>query len=242
MKINIFNTNCYDFMRTIADNSVNLIYTDPPYDVGIMKRGSGGTINNLGKFDESLEVLNKITNTGYDLKRFCDEAMRIMKDINIYVWCNKKQIPEYLHYFVDEQKALFDILVWHKTNCLPNLANKYLTDCEYCLYFHSKGKCYPKSYEDGKTVYISPINRENKIYGHPTIKPLPFVRSMIRNSAREGDVVFDPFMGSGTTGVACKELSLDFIGCEINQTFFNVARDRINGTIKNKKVSKNILR
>lgn len=68
-------------------------------------------------------------------------------------------------------------------------------------------------YNDAKKLYISPINRENKIYNHPTIKPLPFVKSMLSNSTKPGFIVLDPFMGSGTTGVACKELNrdIDFI-------------------------------
>lgn len=241
MDCKLLNIDCYEYMKEISDHSVDLIYTDPPYDVGIIRRGSGGTINNDGNFDKTLEALNKITNTNYQLERFCNESIRIMKDINIYIWCNKKQIMDYMHFFVDEHKALFDILVWNKTNCLPNLSNKYLTDCEYCLYFHSSGKCFPKSYNDGKTVYQSPINRENKIWGHPTIKPLPFVTSMIRNSARKGDVVFDPFMGSGTTGVACKEIGLDFIGCEIDKEFFDIAKRRIDGKIPSRESSKNTL-
>lgn len=77
--------------------------------------------------------------------------------------------------------------------------------------------------------YISSLNvKDKKIYQHPTIKPLDLVKKHILHSTNEGDVVLDCFMGSGTTGVACKELGRDFIGIEIDEKYFNIANDRIN--------------
>ena len=225
----IVNADVYKYMKSMPDKSVDLIYTDPPYDVPKFKSGSGGSVNNVMNFDKTLEEVNKVLENGYDMDNFLKEAMRIMKEPNIYIWCNKRQIVPYMNFFVNENNCLFDILVWKKTNALPTYSNKYLTDCEYCLYFHKgKGKCFPKSYTDASTVYLSPINRENKIYGHPNIKPLPFVKSMISNSANKDSVVFDGFLGSGTTGVACKELGIDnFIGVEIREDYYTIAKTRI---------------
>lgn len=104
-----------------------------------------------------------------------------------------------------------------------------MSDTEYLLYFRKgKGKCFPQSYDDAKTFYIAPINnRDKKLYGHPTIKPLDITQRIIRNSSREFQTVLDPFMGSGTTGVACKSLNRDFVGIELNENYFNVAKQRI---------------
>lgn len=231
--INLYNCDCFEFMNTIPDSSIDLIYTDPPYDVSISR---GGTVNTRCKLNETLQPLkdNKI-DKGYDIRKAGFEFLRIMKEPNIYIWCNKKQIIDYFNFYVNEIGCKFDILVWNKTNALPTYSNKYLSDCEYCLYFHKgKGKCFPQTYEDAKTVYQSPINRENKIYDHPTIKPLSFVSSHIKNSTRENDVVFDPFMGSGTTGVACRQLNRNFIGCEIIEKHFETAKKRcgVDGEIK----------
>ena len=111
----------------------------------------------------------------------------------------------------------------------PTYSNKYLTDTEYCLYFHSgKGKVHPACYDDGKTFYVSGTSFEGKELGHPNAKPLEFVKRMVSNSSEKGGLVFDPFMGSGTTGVACKEIGRDFIGCEINPDYFKIANERIN--------------
>lgn len=103
-----------------------------------------------------------------------------------------------------------------------------MTDTEYLLYFQSGGKNSPSNYEDAKTFYLAPINqKDKKLYGHPTIKPLDITEKIIRNSSNADDVILDCFMGSGTTGVACKHLERSFIGIEINQDYFNIAKDRI---------------
>ena len=222
---------CLEIMKDIPDKSIDLIVTDPPYDVSVT--GGGGTINKVKKLNKSLEDLVEanITN-GYDIEILGEEFMRVMKEPNIYLWCNKIQIPEYFKFYVDKHKCKFDIICWHKTNALPTYSNKYLSDTEYLLYFRKgKGKCFPKSYDDAKTYYIAPINhRDKKKYKHPTIKPLDITEKLIKNSSNENDVVLDPFMGSGTTGVACKELHRNFIGIELDKKYFEIAKKRIEET------------
>lgn len=234
----IYNIDSLQFMKTMADNSVDLIVTDPPYDV--KTTGGGGTINTVKKLNVSLKELDDANiSNGYDFEAFNNEFIRIMKNINIYVYCNKTQIPQYFDFYVNKLGCKFDILFWYKNNALPTYSNKYLTDVEYCLYFRKGGKCNPQSYEDASTLYMEPINiADKKLYGHPTIKPLPMVRKLIRNSSNEGDVVFDPFMGSGTTGVACVKENRQFIGCELCEEYFKVAEKRINDCINvnNKKL------
>lgn len=221
---------CLEIMKDIPDKSIDLIVTDPPYDVSVT--GGGGTINKVKKLNKSLEDLVEanITN-GYDIEILGEEFMRVMKEPNIYLWCNKIQIPEYFKFYVDKHKCKFDIICWHKTNALPTYSNKYLSDTEYLLYFRKgKGKCFPKSYEDAKTYYMAPINHKDKEkYKHPTIKPLDITRKLIKNSSNEDDVVLDPFMWSGTTGVACKELHRNFIGIELDKKYFEIAKQRIEG-------------
>lgn len=228
MKIELFNQDCINYMQSLPDSSVDLIYADPPYDYDDFSEGTGGTVNDVMKLDKTLKAVNEVTQTQYDLPKFCKEAIRVCKDINIYIWCNKRQIFDYMKIFVGEHKCLFDILVWNKTNALPTYSNKYLTDCEYCLYFHSgPGKCFPQTYQNAKTVFTSPINRENKKYGHPNIKPIEFVTAHILNSSKVGDTILDPYMGSGTAGKVCKTNQRNYIGLEINKKWFDVATHRI---------------
>ena len=218
-----------EVLKSIPDKSIDLIATDPPYLVSATN--GGGTINRIKKLNESLKDLAAagITN-GYDIERFGNEFIRVMKEINIYLWCNKAQIPDYFDFYVKRHRCKFDIICWHKTNALPTYSNKYLSDTEYLLYFRKgKGKCFPQSYEDAKTFYIAPINRsDKKIFGHPTIKPLDITEKIIRNSSEIGQTILDPFMGSGTTGVACVNTGRNFIGIELDENFFGVAKDRIN--------------
>ena len=225
---------CLEVLKKIPDNSIDLIATDPPYLISATN--GGGTVNTIKKLNKSLKDLTTVDITkGYDIEEFGKEFIRVMKEINIYFWCNKVQIPDYFNFYVGQHKCKFDILCWHKTNALPTYSNKYLSDTEYLLYFRKgKGKCFPESYEDAKTFYIAPINhKDKKLYGHPTIKPLDFTESIIRNSSRENQLILDPFMGSGTTGVAALQNNRNFIGIELDKDYFQIAQQRINAVLNN---------
>ena len=225
---NIYCEDSYEAIKNIPDKSVDLIMTDPPY---LIENTNGGKNNGLGR---------SITNTNNQLEQgiltngvendILIEMLRIMKKPNIYIWCNHKQIPQYLDFFVNKHGLSFDIIIWNKTNAVPLFNNKYMTDKEYCLYFRGGGYCNPKDYESAKTVYYQPINiSDKKIFNHPTIKPLNIVKTLIENSSKEDYIVFDPFMGSGTTAVAAKEIGRNFIGFEIDKDFHKIAVDRVNG-------------
>lgn len=216
-------------MKDFPNDSIDLIATDPPYLISTTN--GGGTINKVMHLNKSLEDLKKVDITkGYDIELFGNEFVRIMKEINIYIWCNKAQIPAYFNFYVNKHKCKFDILCWHKTNAMPTYSNKYLSDTEYCLYFRKgKGKCFPQSYGDAKTYYIAPKNvADKKRFGHPTIKPLDFTEKIIRNSTKKDAIVLDPFMGSGTTGAACLNTGRKFIGIELDNTYYEIAKQRIN--------------
>ena len=229
MKYKLLQGDCLELMKKIPDKSIDLIVTDPPYLISNIS--GGGTINNIKKLNKSLTDLKNNTDItqGYDIELFGNEFIRIMNEINIYLWCNKAQIPEYFKFYVDKHKCKFDIICWHKTNALPTYSNKYLTDTEYLLYFRKgRGKCFPQSYDDAKTYYIAPINhKDKKLYGHPTIKPLDITEKIIRNSSKENNIILDPFMGSGTTGVACINTNRNFIGMELDENYFAIAKNRI---------------
>lgn len=84
-----------------------------------------------------------------------------------------------------------------------------------------------------KTVLQQNVNMVDKnSFGHPTIKPLEFVKNHIINSTKKGDIILDTFLGSGTTAVACKETGRQYIGFEIDKEYFKIAQDRLNGIEK----------
>lgn len=248
----LYQDDCINVLKNLPTGSIDLVVTDPPYEVETT--GGAGSINSVKKMNVSLKELDDLDiSTGYDFEAVNDELVRVMKKINIYIWCNKTQIPEYFNYYVNKLGCKFDILCWHKTNAMPTYSNKYLSDTEYCLYFRKGGYCNPAetaaardrdlAYEDAKTFryeteekvlsYLAPINqKDKKLWDHPTIKPLDFTESFIRNSSKPGDVVLDCFMGSGTTGVAAMSLGRDFIGVELTKKYFDIANERINSVIE----------
>ena len=219
---------CLELMKDLPNNSVDLVIIDPPYDFMTKHQSNNyseaGAFGKLGRTYHS-ELENSSIIKGIDIKKILDELCRIMKKINIYIWCNKEQIFDYLDYF---HAYNFDLLAWHKTNPVPTCNNKYLSDTEYLLFFREQGVKIYGSYETKKKYYITPTNKEDKqLYKHPTIKPLNIIENLVINSSKENDTILDCFMGSGTTGVACVKLNRNFIGIEIDEHYFKIAKERI---------------
>lgn len=214
-----------ELINNIEDNSIDLVVIDPPYKIRPKTSGNGSLAVAVQKYTGELERDN-LTNE-YD-KTILNDLIRVMKKINIYIWCNGEQVPYYIDFFVKQNKCKMEILIWNKTNAMPLYSNRYLSDKEYCLYFRKSGYCQPKCYEDAKTVFQTPINiKDKKKWFHPTIKPLPIIRKLIRNSTKEGDVVLDCFLGSGTTAVACILENRKYIGIELNEKYYDIAKQRI---------------
>ena len=228
MEVNkIYNEDCLLGLKKIPDNSIDLVLIDPPYDICTTggKKGTGRLAKDMMKLEKEL-INNDLVNS-FDI-RILDELIRVMKGINIYIWCNARQIPMYIKYFNLELKCKLEIVIWGKTNPMPLYSNKYMNDKEYCLYFRNGGHCKPKNYEDAKSIYLSTINvKDKKLYEHPTIKPLKLIRKLVRNSSKENDIVLDCFLGSGTTAVACILENRKYIGFEINKKYFDIANKRI---------------
>jgi len=225
---------CLDVMdELIAEGiKVDLIVTDPPYDI---KNTKAGGKSKLAKSMQGMnnEIRDAGITKGFDYINTLDKMIQLQDKINMYIWCNKAQLPLYLDYFVTKRKCSFDLIKWVKTNAIPTFYNKYVSDTEYCLYVRKGGKCMPKDYKDGSTLYQAPINsKDKKLYKHPTIKPLDSIEKLIRNSSDENQTILDPFMGSGMTGVACKNLNRHFIGIELDKHYYRLARHRVRTTKK----------
>lgn len=222
----IYCMDCMDGLKQIPDSSIDLILTDPPY---LIKDTRAGGHSRLARTIQPVNDLireNKL-NLGISLS-ILPEFVRVMKKINCYIWCNKAQIPDYLDFFVKRHGCSFDVILWHKTNPPPTFHNKYLSDKEYCLYFRKGAYCQPISYEAAKTVYYQPLNTsDKKKYAHPTIKPLNIIKTLIENSSMPGDLVLDPFLGSGTTAAACLETERNYIGFENNPDYYSIAEKRL---------------
>lgn len=218
---------CLELLKEIPDNSIDLIVTDPPYILETDGAGMfGKKADNYGGQRYVMKNIDFMKN-GIS-ENVLDELIRVMKKINIYIWCSQKQLPIFYKYFVEKKKCNWNLLCWHKTNPTPTCGNKYLTDTEFCLFFREKGVKVYGEYATKRTFYVSTKNLEDKkLYNHPTIKPLEIIQNIIINSSNEGDIVLDPFLGSGTTAVASKMLNRKYIGFEINKDYFEIAQKRI---------------
>lgn len=219
----IYNMDCLEGMKLIPDNSIDLVVTDPPY---IIETQGAGIYKQADK--QYVKELNSI-NDGFS-DNILDELCRVMKKINIYLFCSQKQIIPLLEYFVKDKKCNYNILCWHKTNPVPACGNKYLTDTEFILFFREKGVKINGSFNTKFTYYITPLNlKDKKKYKHPTIKPVDILQNLIINSCKENGIVLDPFIGSGSTAVACINTNRNYIGFEINDTYCDIANKRIQG-------------
>lgn len=251
---NIYNEDSYQAIKNIPDKSVDCVYVDVPY---LMQKGGAGTSEMstraakkrcelLGvKYDhakrpsENLRIAKNKKNAdkdlqniadGFDYETFIEETFRIMKKCNLFIWCSPMQIQDLSNEIKKYCENTITILVWCKTNPMPTTNNLWLSDLEYCLYVRDNGVKLNDGYELKSKWYQSPINKGDKdLYDHPTIKPLDLVKRHLLHTTKENDIVADFFLGSGTTCVASKELNRRYIGFEIDEEYFKIAQDRLNG-------------
>lgn len=217
----IHNNDCLEYLKQVENNSIDLIIADPPYEI----HTSGGGMYKA-KDKRYIKELNGLKN-GF-APEVLDELVRVMKKINIYIFCSQKQILPLLKYFVEEKKCNYNILTWHKSNPIPACGNKYITDTEYILFFCEKGVKIYGSAGTKLTYYITPLNiKDKKLYNHPTCKPVNILENLVVNSSCEGDTILDPFMRSGSTGVACLKHGREFIGIEKVAEYCEVAKERL---------------
>ena len=222
---------CLERMKEIPDGSVDLILTDPPYEISNL--GGGGMMGKDGRvFIEQIDKMG-MCKSNFDVRGFLEQTKRLFKNgcYNGLFFCSLKQINDYLSFAI-ENKYQYGITLWHKSDPTPLCNNKYLNDVEWCIYIKQSGKRIKGDYTTKSLVYKSGQNRaDKKLYGHPTIKPIPLLLKYLTNHSDTGDVVFDPFMGSGSTGVAAFDCSRKFIGIEKDDKYFDISVKRIKGEL-----------
>jgi len=216
---NIYNEDSYKAIKDIPDKSIDCIHVDIPYII----QSGGASDTPLSQRAKRLRNIDlKDIKDGIDYS-ILDDFVRIMKKVNIFIWCSKEQINDIMNYFlnIDKRTINFEILIWAKDNPTPLTNNTWLPDIEHCLYFREKGVSLNNGYELNK--------RDKDLFEHPTIKPLNLIKRHIEHVTQPNDIVADFFLGSGTTAVACKEIDRQYIGFEIDKKWFNIAQDRLNG-------------
>ena len=219
MNVKLYNDDCLNVLKDIGDNSIDLVVTDPPYEVITGGRNGGVKGKPSGILTENKQLMKSIPKA--DL--WLNECFRVMKDgTHIYIMTNTLNLTNYLNIINDVGFKLHNLLVWNKNNTTPN--RWYMKNCEYVI-FARKGFAKSINNPSSQTVH----NFDNIIGNkqHPTEKPVDLMKLYVENSSQVGDTVLDPFMGVGSTGVACKELGRNFIGVELDKQYFHIAESRI---------------
>jgi site-specific DNA-methyltransferase (adenine-specific) len=219
-QIKLYHGDCLEIMRSIPDRSVDLCLTDPPYKVitGGTTKGFSHKTGNIFKSSGG----NLFEHHSLDISLWAKEIFNKLKDdTHAYFFCNSLNMQNYLVCLSAVGFKLHNILVWKKNNKVTS--RQYMKNCEYII-FCRKGKAKTIRYPSTPTVLeIDNIRKKT----HPTEKPVDLVKILMGNSSCDNHVVLDPFMGTGSAGVAAKDLNRKFIGIEKDEKYFNIAKDRI---------------
>jgi len=205
----IYHGDCDGILPLIAKS--DLMLTDPPYEL----TASGGGI---GRSRQYLADIEDFTDGGFD------EAI-LEYATNWMCFCAKTQLPSMLQRASSMPRWM--LLTWNKPNPTPLSNGNYLPDTEYIIH-----GCQPKrsfgEYRDKSRFIVYPAQQHNL---HPNEKPLAVVTKMMRLGSVEGDLVVDPFMGSGTTLVAAKLLGRRAIGIELERKYCEIAVNRLRQSV-----------
>jgi site-specific DNA-methyltransferase (adenine-specific) len=210
---------CRECLADVAP--AKLLLVDPPYKVtsggfGELEGGFSGWIK------DSYDNKGAIVACDLDWSDWLPLAHRLLSDdAHAYIFTNDRNLPAAWEAAEEAGFKFHRLLTWDKKTALPN--RWYIQNCEFVL-FMRKGKAFQIA-QCGSMALQSIFQRDQS--PHPTEKPVPLLRLYIDNSTKPGDLVLDPFMGSGSTGVAALQAGRRFIGCELDPKWFDIACKRI---------------
>lgn len=205
---------CGDCAEVLQDESVTFdaIVTDPPYLFD--SRGGGIFRSNRNCMDV---IAEHRLDQGFDIS-----TIPLNRARSAVFFCHNDQLPDLLA-VLQEKFARFAVCQWHKSNPMPVANKHYRPDTEFYIHAWSKdGHPVGELGQLGRYI-ITPVGKSE--FDHPTVKPLQVMSKIICNV--QGDVILDPFMGSGSTGVAALQHGRRFIGIERERKFFDIACKRI---------------
>jgi len=205
----------FTLIKDIPDNSVDLIITDPPYGINLTKGYKSGSTE-LVQGDDGFTVM-------FFLDEILREYKRVLKPTSaIYIFTRFDVMP----YWWIKCKNYFDAkncITWAKGGGFTgDLKGNYGNNSEMIIYL-TNGKHELRGKREGNVWGYSKV----KLEFHETQKPVDVIENIIMHSSDEGMTILDPFMGSGTTGIACKNLNRNFIGIELNEDYYLTAKKRV---------------
>jgi site-specific DNA-methyltransferase (adenine-specific) len=205
----IYNGDCLELMKRISDKSIDFAFISPPYN---RKRNDKYTYFDDNKCSDYLQFLKEFTD---HLLRVCTKNVFINIMKNYY---NKIDVYNYIAYYAN---AIDDIFIWEKSNPLPANGNNITNSYEFIICFRDlkSNTTYTKNHITSSVTHM-PV--EHKAVMNPIV-----AEYFIKQFTKENDIILDPFMGSGTTAVACLKLKRNYIGFEISKEYCDLAEKRI---------------
>jgi site-specific DNA-methyltransferase (adenine-specific) len=222
VSVQLIQGDCLEVMRTLPDGCVDAVITDPPYGIGYQMHAPSKQTNGHRKTNHSfgLDELSTI---------WIKEAYRVLRqDTCAYVFTRWDVLPTWQSALHDAGFVIVQHLIWDKSHWGAGDLRYYGSQTESILFCRKgnpelfwrqrRGNVY-------KTVSRAFLPEQSDL--HPTQKPESLMRIFVTDSTRAGATILDPFMGSGTTGVACVKTGRNFIGIELDEGYFRIAEKRI---------------
>ena len=203
---------CLDLLDELEDNSIDILYTDPPY---IPPQHS----STLTKYKKTLSEMGILENF---YKRFIEKVNRVLKEDGIVIiYCNSDSYPMfYIHLYPYVKKMR--CFVWDKISCSLGYTFRHQHEMILC---GERMKMKPIKTGTGDVFKYKVVKAKEK--DHPAQKPIDLHKHILQNIIGEDRVVLDPFMGTGSIGLACKELGCDYIGMELEPEYFDKAKEKL---------------
>lgn len=229
--VTLYNADCRDVLPTLG--KVDAVVTDPPYSISLA--GASGSFTRIGnKGTRSLSFFEGDTNWPAMTAAVCEAIGASLRHepLSVYCWCGHRQFGP-LTELLEGSGYSTRFLIWRKLCPAPAPPRSgWQSGAELCLYGYKPGR----HFADG--MFNNVLDSDSFRFGqpgkvdHPTQKPLATIVPLLRISTLPDQTVLDPFMGSGTTGVAAVKLGRKFIGIEIEPKYFDIACRRISEALK----------
>lgn len=227
----LYQGDCLEVMDnlSILGLEFDAIITDPPYNIS--RKNNFNTMSragiDFGEWDKNFNVTSWI--------KHCEPLLK--KGGNIVVFNDWKNISYIVEELEKQGFEIKDLIRWEKTNPMPrNRDRRFITDYEIAVWAVKKGGKWTfnrltDTYERPKIICGVTAKREKIDGGHPTQKPAEVMEWILNRLTNEQNLILDPFMGSGSTGVACLNTNRRFVGIELDKNYFNIANKRLGNKI-----------
>jgi len=252
----IINGNCLEEIKKIPDKSFDLVFADPPYNMQIGKTLTRPDASKVNGVNDKWDQFNSFEHYDDFCKLWLKECKRILKDNgSIWVMGSYHNIFRIGYHLQNLNYWLLNDVIWRKNNPMPNFRGTRFTNAHETLIWASKNKTSKytfnylslKCFNDDlqmRSDWLLPICsgkerlKKNGKKIHSTQKPESLLHRIILATTTKGDIIFDPFLGTGTTAVVAKKLGRNYCGIEKDMKYFKAAQERINNT---KKIKDNYL-